>query len=174
MDKSMNNIKLIKGLRSRFQKANDDSIMVSLDYIKKHKGECYFEMLGSYKDEDNFYKLYWDIDDKQGKYKDNPNKLLNMFLEKIIDYMRTTFPEECMSITHDDFAVSSSHGQKIVSFHVLLKGFKMLYSDMEKIFSADKQLGIDSSVYSTTRKFRAIGMNKSYDDIQHCKPSYQI
>ena len=53
--------------------------------------------------------------------------------------------------------------------HVLLKGFKMLYSDMEKIFSADQQLGIDLSVYSTTRKFRAIGMNKSYDDIRPLK-----
>lgn len=161
-------VRLIRNINGYYSNKNgivkDDSFEAPLEFIQQHQGEAIFEMLGVYdgrEDPHGITKLYIDLDDKAGVHMSNPLGFLYGYIDGLIIGLNKVVGK---SITRDDFAISESNSDKIVSYHIVLLGFKIDRMLIKQLLTLCDSITnhVDLEVYSKSRKFRCIGMKKGY------------
>ena len=142
-------------------KANKDDIFeMSIDEIVKtitrKKWDTGYEIF----DNIQIVKPYFDIDKKISNKKENTEEYKKDIINNALEFLKKHF-------LNANFAISQSHREDKISFHVLITNYKTTSKDLKAFYDSNKTqmdaLYFDNRVYNKTQKFRLLNCRKNED-----------
>ena len=151
-------MKFTKKFRANENNVYELSLQEILKIITNKKWDSGYEYITN----EQYVKPYFDIDCKITDDINDIEKTQKKILDNAIKFLQTYFDKS-------EMAVSQSHRQEKISFHIAISNYKTTIKDFKAFYENNKKkmekLHFDNKVYGKTQKFRLLNCRKNEDGV---------